>query len=551
MTPARRSLARLIAVICLILLPAGLLRAQPDDPPVTLWLGMPGEDGTVAADLIDEILGEILQQARAVDHIVGRPGIQQRVGRGGFPLPRCLQGLDLCDSPAAAVAQALGAERIVVLRAEDEGRVLHLDVRAPDQSDLPLRVEASSLRAGLLRAVSELTGARALLILRAQPVQGEAFINNVSVGETPLEVELPIGTYDVRVQAERFYPWGSQVELRAGDRWVVDAELSRRAASVTVRSGTPGARARFNDEAEDRPVNARYELDPGTHVLVVEAPGFAPERYVLDLLATDERDLSFVLQPSAEARMMRRRERILGWPLLLEGGLTGGRGRDRLQGVSGPIDGRDRNLDCPVRADSPGCDGASTLGHLQVHAGLLYHAGRQEWLLLGLQGGVTRQADGARAWQLDGSQELMQLEQAGALTIRAAQPGVWHLFRDRWEPFARGGLAVTRETWRGTTLPDTRTDLRLRRTALWVEAHAGVRWHLNPLVFAVGSLSGGVAFHGGTRWVTQLGMGMNLRSPLQPRPDRSVRFPGPPVPTAPPPSDDTAVEPADDPEEAP
>ncbi len=57
------------------------------------------------------------------------------------------------------------------------------------------------------------TPKQALLDIKSDPQDAQVFINGETKGRTPLQLELPLGKYEVRMQMPQYYDWQAQIEL--------------------------------------------------------------------------------------------------------------------------------------------------------------------------------------------------------------------------------------------------------------------------------------------------------------------------------------------------
>lgn len=495
----------LLVVLCLI---PGVVVAQP--VATTLWIPLTDEEATVSRQLVEGIIHDVLLNADDAFHIVGLQGIDEYIGRGGLPLPPCLEGREPCGSSYHAVVQSFDANRVITVVAYGEGETVDVIVGDGETEQETLRYEGPDLRTILFTIVSDLTGLSGTLMVNSEPTGAQVSLDGESLGATPLEVTLPVGSYEIAIEADGYYRQVEGVELRANDTTIHRVALTQRFASVTVRSGTPGSLVHFDDEGEGRPVNATYRLEPGTHVMEVRSEGYQTDRRILELLPTDEREYSVVLQLSRETLRARAEERIQRWPLLLQVGVTGMLTSDDLRGATGRAFGETRDVTCPTStASEPGCGGRARIGHLGLRADAIYNYRHFEILLFGIGFDGTNLRGDDLAYQLEDTIELVGLTGGYEVSLRVLQPGIRYLLNERIEPFGRAGVGIAWDRWRGNELP-IGPDTSFRQTSLLLELHAGIRYHLNPLVYAYGQGDVGTALGRGFRGGASFGIGMNV-----------------------------------------
>ena len=56
----------------------------------------------------------------------------------------------------------------------------------------------------------------ATLQLNSHPSGAQVFIDDLPSGETPLDLELPVGKHEFRLVLHRHYDWEAQIELTEG-----------------------------------------------------------------------------------------------------------------------------------------------------------------------------------------------------------------------------------------------------------------------------------------------------------------------------------------------
>ncbi|MGC6509396.1 MAG: PEGA domain-containing protein [Myxococcota bacterium] len=102
------------------------------------------------------------------------------------------------------------------------------------------------------------------------------YINYKYIGETPLSVDLPEGSYNIRISTDGYTPFVRRVKIRANQDSRIMAEMERNNGSIEIQSNVPGAEITISN-------GARYilpiRLDPlisGTYGYTIEAPNHEP-----------------------------------------------------------------------------------------------------------------------------------------------------------------------------------------------------------------------------------------------------------------------------------
>jgi hypothetical protein len=85
-------------------------------------------------------------------------------------------------------------------------------VNAPQFHDILTLYRAS--RVTLTDDPKAKTAIHALLKIKSHPIGAQVFVDGESKGKTPLDLALPLGTYEVRLALPDYYDWEAQIELR-------------------------------------------------------------------------------------------------------------------------------------------------------------------------------------------------------------------------------------------------------------------------------------------------------------------------------------------------
>jgi hypothetical protein len=509
-------------------LPAQAL-AQIDTSRTTLWLPRGSEDGAVTHALVESIVREALGEESPMRHIVAPGDIERVIGAGGFSLPRCLVGLDTCASPTDALFAAIGASVVVELLPSNDGRVVEVVTTVRGEETTVSTYQGRDLRANLFNAVSELTGAASLVMVRTTPVNADILVDGELVGRSPIDIQLPIGSVTISAEAEGYFAYEERLELRASERRPVNIALDQRFAEILVRSGTPGAVVRI-DGGENLPLGQAHRVEPGEHTVEILATDFAPHVETITLDSAERATMSVVLYPSQEALVREDMERIRAWPLLVQFGLNADLLRDDMSGIRADAFGSEQRTECAADPQRDTCGDTRSIGHVGLNLDVIYTWEDWELGLVGVSFGLANIRGEDQAYQLQDSAELLQVTDGTRLVVRALQPGRRWLIDNHLEPFVRGGLAVAFERFDAAELPAV-VNTDAHRTTWSLEAHGGLRYHINPLIHLNGQVDIGAAFGRGPSVGATIGVGINLGSPsgLDERID-NLMTPAPPAP---------------------
>lgn len=508
---ALRTLLTLAALAVALLLPA-LVGAQQR---ATLWLPDAAPDATITADTVEQLVAEILQ-ADDDDHIVGRRGLRAALQAGAVPLPACLQGIEPCASPRHAAVQALAVERIVEVTAHGNGTRMHVQILDDELDPIDaFDVEATDVRAAVYQVVGRVTAANGFLRVRTTPPDATVFLDGESVGTAPFERNLPIGQYDVRVEADGYAPASLPIEIRVGDVRTLDVPLDRIFALVTIRSGTLDAAVYIDDDPTPRPINQPLRVDPGNRRIEVRGDIYATWSQASELEPGQDYEWRVNLGLSDAELARRQREEILSWPLRLQAGVSlSGYGTDA-SGASGDTFGAERDVVCPLDADGR-CDTARG-ALLGIEGDVIYSARLLEFGVLGL--GLRRSGLGDdAAWTLTDTDELISLRRKREFALRLPSVGARYLVDHRFEVFARTGPALAFERFVADELgpaasPDTVAFSR--RSLLW-DVRGGARIHASSFFYATAELhlAANISHAEPARVGGILGIGVNLAAPF-------------------------------------
>ena len=229
----------------------GLAQSRPATKPTVLVFPFAalGDDGARAtADMLRRNLINAVAAMDEVDaldpekaeKVLGRPLVDAR--------DACAEDA-LCTS---ALGRAVGARYIVRggLLVKDGGYTLSVqlfDVDAGRITKGPQSqvVETADGAVGSMRAAAQwLFGTSGALAIRASVDGADVWVDSKPIGKTPLPKALvvPVGKIHVRVERAGFEPFAKTVEIRAGERELVDATLKpkpRPIAGVTPRPTPP------------------------------------------------------------------------------------------------------------------------------------------------------------------------------------------------------------------------------------------------------------------------------------------------------------------------
>ncbi len=501
-----RTMLRTFLLIGAALVFASSAVAQPRA--MDLWVPLVDETAEVDRALVEQVFAEVLASAPDTVHIVGVQGIEDAIGRSGFALPRCFEGVDVCTTPVEAVVRALGADRVLYALAREGGTVIELTVLDVElDRTTTYEVRAPNLRQAVFAAIGAVTDASGTLSLGSEPQGARIFLDNTLIGVTPYESTLGVGSYYLRLELDGYFSFGTHIEVRAGDFREQTIALERRYADVTIACAAPGAEV-VVDGDHVYPVGEPMHLDPGTRQVRVRAPGHDSDERVLELIAGESRSYDVALVESAETIARRQYETILARPFVVRLGAAGALYAGDWAGASG--DGV--TVGCDSSATGA-CTEQESSGTLGVAFDLLYD---WRWAEVGLVG-IGYHRLGLRnspSLSLTDGRTADDARHGRSLSVTLPSVG------GRWQIDER--LAVAGRT--GARLQFDRVgaaveddDVQLSRTYTTWELSAECRYHLSARLFGFAELSAGFPLGGGAdraRLGGQLGVGFNLDDPF-------------------------------------
>jgi formylglycine-generating enzyme required for sulfatase activity len=166
-------------------------------------------------------------------------------------------------------------------------------VRAEKAGYRPLDARVDIVGGGPQTLAFNLEKLPGIVDFRIHPdVVAEVSVDGVALGHTPLEqVEIAPGEHDITVQAERYVPASTRVDVRGlGERQSVELTLTPLWAEVSISSRPAGARVLLDGEPiGETPLQT--EILEGTYRLQLERDGFDTIESSLQVLAGEPQAL--------------------------------------------------------------------------------------------------------------------------------------------------------------------------------------------------------------------------------------------------------------------
>lgn len=503
-----------VALACLLVGVLPTTHAYAQSRGSTLWLvDAPSRE----ANTHEAELAQVLVAGRGAKHVVGKAGIEDRIQTLGLDVPGCLDGTAACASLFAAALQALDVDLVVRFDIIKSGTVR---ATAYDDSGKAVRAiesEARTTRQAILRAVAEITGATGTLLVDSEPRGARVLIDGQDVGVTPLNRTMAVGSYSVDVHLPGYAQVIDTMDVPPDGSTRRSFALERLQATLTVRSGTPGAYVTIDDDRTRLPLNEGLLVDPGSHRIHVSAPGYDTVTARYDFEPGHEREVSATLALSMEELTRRRVAQIHQRPIMLQVGLRYARfGTDWSRArVTSPGDDR---IDCAIRPTTGECS-RNKVNSFGIDFAAIYAWRYIEVEPLGLSFyrlGMNRNAVDYRL--TDDPDVILSHVRARRTQLRIGHVGGRYLINEYIEPYGRAGFTLAFDRIVAEHLADDAKRFTMRRPAVLFEVRAGARAHLNQLLYGYTELGFGFDLrNGGTRPAFELGagVGVNLPDPLR------------------------------------
>ena len=113
-----------------------------------------------------------------------------------------------------------------------------------------------------------------ILKVSSDPSGAKVYINYEFKGYTPLELELPPGTYTVSVEKEGYDTYTTEVSLNAGDVKTITANLEPLVGYVSITSNVDNAEVYIDGKYVGHTPIENYKLSVGTHEIKVAKNGY-------------------------------------------------------------------------------------------------------------------------------------------------------------------------------------------------------------------------------------------------------------------------------------
>lgn len=419
----------------------------------------------------DDLRGALVTaRGDAPDHLMTSDELRAFVAAAPVPTELgCLADLRACADPAIEALGLLGAAGRVTATVVGGGTdftVTLLRIAAAGGEPQAYEGRGTTLADAAREAFGQLRG-NGTLELTVDPADAAIFLDDRLLGQGSGAYPGPPGAHRLRIEADGKRPIEQGVEITIGRTTTVSVDLPDAYGQLVLLLSPPGARV-LVDQTPITDPSQTLELPPGAHRLCVEADGHDPYEADLVIKPRVQLDLTIGLQrsePAWQAALRSPHADTTAHPFYLRADFRSG------AILSGDVDTQTGRGDS--RLDVQSQDASLGVAGLTIGAGWRSALLVVEALSLSFEGGPS-----AVDATVDGTPG--RLRDPGRFTIRPGWVGARY---DAWrlEPYAQGGVELTRESFDAKRGPGAYTSLTHWSVLLGLEF--GVRYALTPDVF--------------------------------------------------------------------
>lgn len=150
-------------------------------------------------------------------------------------------------------------------------------------------------RIEMLTQTLEPTLQRGQLVVRSEPDNARVYLDGEPIGQTPLRRDLEVGSYNIRVQKDRYGPAEQTVSVEANATQAVNMSLERLKGALVVTSEPEGA-AVYVDGRHLGETPHRATLPTGSYDIRVTKSWYEPAERTVTVSARGEERVGFPLR---------------------------------------------------------------------------------------------------------------------------------------------------------------------------------------------------------------------------------------------------------------
>jgi formylglycine-generating enzyme required for sulfatase activity len=177
----------------------------------------------------------------------------------------------------------------------------HLTIRAENYQDL--HAELNVLGMGIAQSFDfVLVPGWSEIKVSSVPTGAAVYIDDRNMGKTPLSFELYAGTYELKITAEGYKPWGSQLEVKPDESQALTGiALHRADGTLALQTVPPGAQVTVGGTYVGRtPVDILLEPDTD-HIVRVSKAGYENTESKVTVGSAKAKRLTLELKPRTGA----------------------------------------------------------------------------------------------------------------------------------------------------------------------------------------------------------------------------------------------------------
>jgi hypothetical protein len=209
-------------------------------------------------------------------HLLNPSDFESYLDDHATDVPTCFKGLEPCISPKALAFDQLGLTALIEVEVTRSGEQLEARYRLVDRRGETTKestARGKTTRRLAFSLVRDLFDATGSVAIRSTPSGAAVQIDGETVGTTPLETRLPIGTHSFGLQLPGHRTADGSFELTSGASLTVEKELGKRPGELLVENAPEGAVLTIDGESRGKP-GEPLELPPGNYTLKVTADGY-------------------------------------------------------------------------------------------------------------------------------------------------------------------------------------------------------------------------------------------------------------------------------------
>lgn len=124
---------------------------------------------------------------------------------------------------------------------------------------------------------------KGILALLSVPDSGRVIINGSQMGETPVELKLTPGTYEVEITKKGYHSSKEKIMVRGGARTNLNLELTKNTASIKLSGDLAGAKVYLDGAYAGEGVESFTSIADGSHTIDIKKEGYKPFKRTMEI----------------------------------------------------------------------------------------------------------------------------------------------------------------------------------------------------------------------------------------------------------------------------